>query len=192
MIATLTGRVAEKLGTMVVVECGGVGYGVLMTTTDFGSALSGSEIKTYVYEHIKEDAHDLYGFVHLETRALFQQLLGVKNVGPKVALSVLDIGTSDDVRHAIANGDVKRLQTAKGVGKRAAEQIVVELRDKVGTPTGGNAEEVVSRSGVNQSDEALQALIALGYSDVDAALALADIAADLPTEERIKQALKGK
>lgn len=191
MIATLTGRVAEKLGSVVVIECAGVGYGVLMTNSDYSNTLVDSELKVYVYEHIKEDAHDLYGFIRLETKALFQQLLGVKNVGPKVALSVLDIGNSDVVRQAIASGDVKRLQTAKGVGKRAAEQIVVELRDKVGAVVGGEAENIVTRGGVDQADEALQALIALGYSDTDAVIALADIDKKLPTEQRIKLALKG-
>lgn len=192
MIATLTGRVAEKLGTVVVIECAGVGYGVLMTSTDFGNAVNGSELKVYIHENIKEDTHDLFGFSQLETRALFQQLLGVKNVGPKVALGVLDIGPANSVRQAIASGDVKRLQTAKGVGKRAAEQIVVELRDKVGAIVGDEAEGIVNRSGVDQTDEALQALIALGYNDVDAVLALADIERHLPVEERIKLALKGK
>ena len=191
MIATLTGRVAEKIGNIVVIECGGVGYGTLMTNSDHDAALTGADIKVYVYEHIREDAHDLYAFPQIETRALFQQLLGVKNVGPKVALSVLDIGNGSAVRQAIASGDVKRLQTAKGVGKRAAEQIVVELRDKVGAIVGSEAEDIVHRGGVNENDEALQALMALGYSDTDAAKALSEIDASLPTEERIKQALKG-
>src|SRR5687767_8922577 len=132
MIATLTGRVAEKLGNIVVIECGGVGYGVLMTSSDHDAAMTGADIKVYVHENIKEDTHDLFGFMQIEMRALFQQLLSVKNVGPKVALSVLGLGNGASVRQAIASGDVKRLQTAKGVGKRAAEQIVVELRDKVG------------------------------------------------------------
>ena len=105
---------------------------------------------------------------------------------------MLDIGSSDVVRQAIASGDVKRLQTAKGVGKRAAEQIVVELRDKVGAVVGGEAEDIVNRGGVDQTDEALQALIALGYSDADAVMALAEIEKDLSTEERIKLALKGR
>jgi len=192
MIATLTGRVAEKLGNVVVIECGGVGYGVLMTNSDYDVAVTGMELKVYIYENIKEDAHDLFGFTQVEMRALFQQLLGVKNVGPKVALSVLGIGSGTAVRQAIASGDVKRLQTAKGVGKRAAEQIVVELRDKVGVIVGGEAEDIVNRSGVDQTDEALQALIALGYNDVDAVLALADIEKALPTEQRIKLALKGR
>lgn len=191
MIATLTGRVAEKLGNIVVIECGGVGYGVLMTSADSGHVSAGQEQKVYVHEHIKEDAHDLFGFTSLEARALFQQLLSVKNVGPKVALAVLDIGNVGEVRLAIAGGNVKQLQTAKGVGKRAAEQIVVELRDKVGAPVGEGAEGVVHRGGIDQTDEALQALVALGYSDADAQTSLSKVDPTLSVEERIKQVLKG-
>jgi len=104
---------------------------------------------------------------------------------------VLDIGGEPVVRNAIASGDVKLLQSAKGVGKRAAEQIVVELRDKVGGVASADAEAIVTRGGVNAADEALQALMALGYSEYDAAAVLQKIDPALTTEERIKQALKG-
>ena len=191
MIATLRGTLTEKTMGGVIVECAGVGYGVQVTAADFGTLTAGAEVKLYVHEHIKEDAHDLIGFTSLDSKTLFEQLLSVKNCGPKVALAVLDIGSGDTVRAAIAGGDVKLLQSAKGVGKRAAEQMVVELRDKVGAPVGDAAEGLVTRSGVDQSDEALQALVALGYTDVDAQLALKGIDTTLPAEARIKQALKG-
>jgi Holliday junction DNA helicase RuvA len=191
MIATLRGTLTEKTASTVIVECGGVGYGVQVTSADHGALVLASEAKLYIHEHIKEDAHNLIGFRALDSKNLFEQLLSVKNVGPKVALAVLDIGSPDMVRGAIAGGDVKLLQSAKGVGKRAAEQMVVELRDKVGAPVGDAAEGLVNRSGINQADEALQALVALGYSDADAQTALANIDATLPTETRIKQALKG-
>ncbi len=190
MIATLRGLATEHIGNVVVIEIDGLGYGVIMSTSEAGQLQLGHEHKIYVHEHIKEDVHDLYGFVSIDTMRLFEQLLSVKNVGPKVALAVLDIGNAMDVRSAIAGGDVKRLQTAKGVGKRAAEQIVVELRDKVGAAVGDAAEQLINRAGVNASDEAVQALIALGYSDADAQFALAAIDTGLSTEERIKQALK--
>ena len=132
MIATLTGLVSEKLGDQIVLDVAGVGYGVLVTGDDFAQLATGKTAKLYIHEHIREDAHDLYGFSSLDTKQLFEQLLSVKNVGPKVALAVLGIGNGTAVRAAIAAGDVKLLQTAKGVGKRAAEQIIVELRDKVG------------------------------------------------------------
>ena len=192
MIVTLTGTVSEKIGVVVVLDVAGVGYGLNVTAEDFGRLPSGEQAKLYVYEHIREQSYDLFGFVQLDTKNLFEHLLGVKNVGPKVALAVLDIGTAPGVRGAIAAGDVKLLQSAKGVGKRAAEQIVVELRDKVGLGVSQTAEGIVTRPGINGSDEATEALISLGYSPQDATVALKDIDNSLPTEERIKLALKAK
>lgn len=191
MIATLSGTVSEKFEEMIVLEVGGVGYGLLVTIEDYGRLATGQAAKVYVHEHIREDSHDLYGFVARDTLLLFEQLLSVKNVGPKVALAVLGIGSAAAVRGAIAAGDVRLLQTAKGVGKRAAEQMVVELRDKVGLVAGVEAEGIVTRGGVNATDEAVQGLIALGYSDADAQRALQKIDAELPVEERIRLALKG-
>lgn len=190
MIATLRGVVSEKTADQIVLEVGGVGYGLNVTVEDYGRLSTGEEAKLYVYEHIREQGYDLFGFVNVDTKRLFEQLLGVKNVGPKVALSVLDIGTAPAVRGAIAAGDIKLLQSAKGVGKRAAEQIVVELRDKVGLGATEAAEGIVSRPGVVSGDEAIEALVSLGYTPQDAAAALKDIDHDLPTEERIKLALK--
>ena len=167
------------------------GYGVQVTSEDFGRLAQGATAKVYLHEHIREQSHDLFGFVQLDTKKLFEQLLGVKNVGPKVALAVLDIGPAARVRGAIAAGDVKLLQSAKGVGKRAAEQIVVELRDKVGLAAGEAAEDIINRPGINTNDEAVEALVALGYTPQDAATALHKIDPDLPVEDRIKLALKG-
>ena len=192
MIATLSGTVAEKLREMVGLDVGGVGYGLNVTVEDFGRLNVGEPAKLYVHEHIREQAHDLFGFCVLDTKNLFEQLLDVKNVGPKVALAVLDIGTAPAVRGAIAAGDVRLLQSAKGVGKRAAEQIVVELRDKVGLAATETAENIATRPGVNTQDEAVEALVSLGYSPQDAMLALKDIDPLLATEERITLALKQK
>lgn len=192
MIATLTGIISEKINRLIVLDVNGVGYGVQTTLSDDVSLNIGEKVKLYIYENIKEDAHDLIGFLNISTRNLFEQLISVKNVGPKVALAVLDSGTSEQVRAAIAGGDVKFLQSAKGVGKRAAEQMVVELRDKVGQPVGDGAENLISRSGVNAQDEAIQALISLGYSEMDAVNALANVDSKLSTEDRIKQALVGR
>jgi len=191
MIATLSGVVSEKLADALVLDVHGVGYSLQVTAEDFGRLHSDKPAKLYIYEHIREQSYDLYGFVALDTKRLFEQLLGVKNVGPKVALAVLDIGTALVVRGAIAAGDVKLLQSAKGVGKRAAEQIVVELRDKVGLAASDIAEGIATRPGVNTQDEAVEALISLGYSPQDATLALKDIDTSLSVEERIKLALKG-
>jgi Holliday junction DNA helicase RuvA len=190
MIASLRG-VAEKNVEGVILDVAGVGYGVSVTSEDFGRLADGKEAKLYVHEHIREQGYDLFGFTLLDTKKLFEQLLNVKNVGPKVAMAVLDLGSASVVRGAIAAGDVKLLQSAKGVGKRAAEQIVVELRDKVGLAPGASAEDVVYRPGVNTQDEAVEALVSLGYSPQDAASALQKIDSSLSTEERIKRALKG-
>ncbi len=191
MIATLSGTISEKFETLVVLDVAGVGYGLLVTNEDYGRLITGQPAKLYVHENIREDSHDLFGFINYDTQKLFEQLLSVKNVGPKVALAVLGIGSAAIVRGAIASGDVKLLQSAKGVGKRAAEQMVVELRDKVGLVAGAEAEDLVYRGGVNTADEAVQALLALGYSEADAQTALQRIDETLPTEDRIRLALKG-
>lgn len=191
MIATLTGQITEKIADVVVLDVAGVGYGVLVTNEDYGRLAQGQRTKLYIYEHIREQAHDLFGFVALDTKKLFEQLLDVNGVGPKMALNVLSIGSAQDVRQAIASGDTKFIQGAQGVGKRVAERVVVELKDKVGL-----AGVDLSKTGLLQSDraltqdEAVEALMALGYSPQDAATALASIPSDLPTEDRIKQALK--
>ncbi|HET7060235.1 MAG TPA: Holliday junction branch migration protein RuvA [Candidatus Saccharimonadales bacterium] len=192
MIATLTGVVQEKLSDMVVVEVQGTGYGVYVTAEDHGKLVNGEQVKAYIYEHIREQSHDLFGFLSRDIKNLFEQLLGVNGVGPKMALNMLSIGSATDVRQAIAAGDVKFIQQAPGVGKRVAERVVVDLKDKVGL-VGVDLES----TGMLQSDErlmkdeAVEALVALGYTTADAAAALQKIDAKLPTEDRIKQALKG-
>jgi len=193
MIATLTGVISEKLGDTVVLEVGGVGYGLLMTTEDFGGLPTGERVKVYVHEHIREQAHDLFGFATLDTKQLFELLLGVNGVGPKMALSVLSIGRSNDVRAAIATGDVKYIQQATGVGKRVAERIVVDLKDKVGLEGVDLASTgLLQGENILLQDEAIEALVALGYSAQDAAAALQTVDLELPTQERIKLALKNK
>jgi Holliday junction DNA helicase RuvA len=193
MIATLTGLVSEKLANSVVLDVQDVGYGVYVTTEDYGRLQTGETAKLCIYEYVREQAHDLFGFLKRDTQSLFEQLLGVNGVGPKMALNMLSIGSAEDVRRAIAGGDVKFMQRASGVGKRLAERVVVELKDKVGL-LGVDLET----TGLLQSedtllkDEAVEALVALGYSPADAAQALQKVDAELPVEERIKQALSVK
>lgn len=189
MIATLSGTVSEKIADVVVLDVRGVGYGLLVTAEDFSRLATGDSVKLYIYEHIRENTHDLYGFGKLDTKELFEQLLEVNGVGPKMALSILSNGSAEQVRSAIAAGDVKFLQMASGVGKRVAERVVVDLKDKIGLPS--SADALLQRPSVNSKDEATQALVALGYTAEDATQVLAAIPADLPTEERVKQALKG-
>ena len=192
MIATLEGLVTEKTTDMVVLECAGVGYGLYVTFEDFGALKTGQPAKLHVYEHIRENAHDLFGFKSTETKALFEQLLSVNGVGPKMALSILSIASSDHVRKAIASGDTKFIAQAPGVGKRVAERVVVDLKDKVGLSSSEDATSFLAGVAANPNDEALQGLVALGYSVQDAAEALEKIDQDLSAEERIKQALKSK
>lgn len=189
---TLSGVVGEKLGEQVVLDVRGVGYGLFVSTEDFGRLSTGQTIKVYVYEHIREQVHDLFGFLNLDTKKLFEQLLEVNGVGPKMALNVLSIGSGNDVRTAIASGDTKFIQAAPGVGKRVAERIVVELKDKVGLAGVDLATTgLLQGEGLLLQDEAVEALVALGYSAQDAAQALQRIDPSLSTAERIKQALKG-
>lgn len=193
MIATLTGVVAEKLLDAVVLDVHGVGYGVFVTTEDYGSLGQGQNTKLYIYEHIREASHDLFGFITLDTKRLFEQLLGVNGIGPKMALSVLSIGNIDHVRTAIAGGDVKFIQRANGVGKRVAERIVVELKDKVGLEgIELSATGLLQGEGLLMRDEAVEALVSLGYSPQDASKALQSVDTGLPTEDRIRLALRGK
>lgn len=188
MIATLTGTISEKLSGLLVLETGGVGYGLLVTTDDLGQLSVGKQARLYVYEHIKENAHDLYGFQKIDAQKLFEQLLEVTGVGPKMALAILNLGSTDAVRSAIAAGDTKFIQAASGVGKRVAERVVVDLKDKVGLVSSDGATDFLQ--GPAMQDEAVQALIALGFSAQDAALALQKVDGKLPTEERVKKALK--
>lgn len=191
MIATLNGVVSEKLADTVVLDVGGVGYGLSVTAEDFGKLVVGEPAKVYIYEHIREQGYDLFGFTLRDTKALFEQLLDVNGVGPKMALNMLSIGSATEVRQAIANGEVKFIQQANGVGKRVAERVVVDLKDKVGLVGVDLEASGLLHSETNATkDEAVAALMALGYTVADAARALETVERNLPTEERIKQALK--
>jgi Holliday junction DNA helicase RuvA len=191
MIAILSGVVSEKLTDIVVLDVQGVGYGLLVPAEDYGRLKAGESAKLYIYEHIREQAHDLFGFLSRDTKALFEQLLDVNGVGPKMALNMLSIGSGQEVRQAIAAGDVTFIQQASGVGKRVAERVVVELKDKVGL-VGVDLESTGLLQGETNlmKDEAVEALVALGYTAADAGQSLAGVDPKLPTEDRVKLALK--
>lgn len=192
MIATLNGVVSEKLTDIVVLEVQGVGYGVYMTAEDHSKLVVRETAKVYIYEYIREQTHDLFGFLMRDTKNLFEQLLNVNGVGPKMALNMLSIGSGQALRQAIASGDVKFIAQANGVGKRLAERVVVELKDKVGL-VGVDLESTGLLLGESAlaGDEAIEGLVALGYTMADASVALKGINPELPTTERIKQALRG-
>jgi len=191
MIATLNGVVSEKLTDVIVLDVQGVGYGVYMPAEDAATLETGETTKVYVYEYVREQAHDLFGFLMRDTKSLFEQLLEVNGVGPKMALNMLSIGPGQALRQAIASGDVKFIAQANGVGKRLAERVVVELKDKVGL-IGVDLEStgLLIGDSAMANDEAIEGLVALGYNVGDASVALKGVDPKLPTAERIKLALK--
>jgi Holliday junction DNA helicase RuvA len=192
MIATLSGVVSEKLTDVVVLDVNGVGYGLLVPTDDYTRLNIDQETKLYIYEHIREQSHDLFGFISSDTKRLFETLLDVNSVGPKMALNMLSIGSSESLRQAIAAGDVAYIQQASGVGKRLAERVVVELKDKVGLIGVDLQSTGLLQAGSQMlADEAVEALVSLGYTAIDANKALKTVDSSLSTEERVTQALKG-
>lgn len=191
MIAHVSGVVAEKFGSSVIVDVHGVGYEVSVAAGDYEQALLNEPMKFYTYHHIREQSQELFGFTSLAAKKLFEMLITVQGVGPKAALAILSLGDSELVRNAIANGDGAFITKASGVGKRIAERVVVDLTDKVGLALRTD----VSTTGLSQTilhtDEALEALMALGYSLNDATRALENVPMDLSTADRVTQALKG-
>lgn len=190
MIAHVSGLVAEKFGNSVIVDVHDIGYEVQVALGDFERALLGEPVKFYTYHHIREQAQDLYGFSSLAAKKLFELLITVQGVGPKAALSILSLSESEQVRNAIANGDSGFVSKASGVGKKIAERVVVDLSDKVGL-----AVNIAQASGIAATpagDEALEALMALGYTLNDAMAALETIPKDLSTADRVTQALRAK
>lgn len=189
MIAHIVGVVAEKFVTAVIVDVQGVGYEVQVAAGDFDRLVLGESVKLYTYHHIREQSQELFGFSSLAAKKLFELLITVQGVGPKAALSILSLGDSEVVRNAIASSDSGFVSKASGVGKKIAERVVVDLSDKVGLPsTVAHASGAVN---VSAGDEALEALIALGYTLNDALAALEDVPTNLSTAERVTRALKG-
>lgn len=191
MIAYLKGSVVDKNFNSLVIDVNNIGYLVNVPISDIENITKNQNIKLYIFEVIKEDLHDLYGFLDEATKALFELLLSVKNIGPKAAISILNIDSANNIRNYISSGDVTKLTSAKGVGRRAAEQIIVELRDKVGLSDDNAIEDILHRT-LYEEDDAVLALIALGYSKEDAAKILSKIDKTLPTDQKIKLALKEK
>lgn len=190
MIAKLTGVASDHDGPLTVIDCNGVGYGVRVLLDEQAHMRLGDTTSVYIYEHIKEDVHDLYGFVTKSRKDLFERLLSVNGVGPKAALAIANLGNEGQVRAAIAGGDTKYISSAAGVGKKVAERVVVDLKNKVGLSASDDATAFLHEASLADSDEALQALVGLGYNREDAVQVLAKIDPSLSVEERVKQALK--
>lgn len=192
MIAHVFGTVAEKFGNSVIVDVHGLGYEVQTALGDYEKALLHEDVKFYTYHHIREQSQDLFGFSSLAARKLFELLITVQGVGPKAALAILSLGESEAVRNAIANGDTVFVAKASGVGKKTAERVVVDLKDKVGMPLRYDNNVFTGNSTVlSHTDEALEALMALGYNLADATKALEGVSTELSTADRVTQALKG-
>ena len=193
MIAHIKGEIAEKFAGSVIIDVQGVGYEISLTSPDFEALNLNDTVKVYTYHHIREQSEELFGFTALEGKKLFELLITVQGIGPKAAMSILSLGSYEEVRNAIANADAAFISKASGVGKKSAERVIVDLREKVGLPTYyGRKNDPVTVSAVPANDEALDALMALGFQLADATRALEGIDLDLPVEERIRQALKSR
>lgn len=191
MIAHVSGIVAEKFNSSVILDVQGVGYEVAVALGDYERALLGESVKFYTHHHIREQSQELFGFSSLAAKKLFELLITVQGVGPKAALAILSLGESETVRNAIASGDAAFVTKASGVGKRIAERVVVDLQDKVGLAIRTNVSDLGVSRPLQHTDEALEALMALGYNLADATQALEGVSTDLSTAERVTMALKG-
>lgn len=190
MIAHVFGKVAEKFNGSLVIDVHGVGYEVSVAAGDFDAVMLDQDVKFYTYHHVREQAEELFGFSSLAAKKLFEMLITVQGVGPKAALAILSLGDAEHVRNAIANADSAFVQKAAGVGKKTAERVVVDLSDKVGLPTQYGRANGPVQTELNTSDEALEALMALGYTLADATKALENVDIKLPTAQRVTEALK--
>jgi len=191
MIAHVFGVIVEKIGSSLIVDVHGVGYEVQVATGDFDDAVLDSSVKFYTYHHIREQSQELFGFSSLTAKRLFELLITVQGIGPKAALSILSISDSETVRNAIANSDSVFITKASGVGKKTAERVVVDLSDKVGHALRTDVNNIGLSNVISASDEALEALMALGYNLNDATKALEGVSTELSTAERVTQALRG-
>ena len=194
MFYYLDGTVAHIEPYLAVIDCGGVGYACKTTHTTLGALQKGKRGRLYTYLNVGEDVFDLYGFATQGELGSFRQLIGVSGVGPKAALAILSSTPPEGLAMAVITGDEKTLTMAPGVGKKIAQRIILELKDKLAKEqqSGGfvPAAAAVSASG-GKSVEAAQALAVLGYSQADVAAAMKGLDVEsLPLEEIVRQALK--
>ena len=196
MFYYLNGVVAEMEANLAVIDCGGVGYACATTNYTLSQLKKGERAKLYTFMNVREDAVDLFGFSSQSELHSFKLLLGVSGVGPKAALAILSINTPANLAMAVVMGDEKALTAAPGIGKKIAQRIILELKDKLakeqasfGPDTGGSVPLTVLPN--DKAKEAGAALAVLGYSGSEVAAALKGIDIDtLPLEEIIRQALK--
>ena len=195
MIYNVRGRLTVTEIDYVVVECNGVGFKCftsLNTSKTLGK--TGDEVNVYTYLSVREDAMDLFGFSSLSELDAFKLLITVSGVGPKAAISILSELTPDMLAICIASGDAKSITNAKGIGKKTAERVVLELKDKMGSITSGNTNNMVNDiltvSNSSNAGEAVEALMSLGYSQSDASVVVSSLDKSLSVDEMIRHALK--
>ena len=198
MIYCLTGKIVKKSMSAVVLSCGGVGYYAQCPASVAGALPGvGKEATLYTVMSVTENDVSLYGFATEEQQACFEMLTAVSGVGPKVGLAILSVMEPQRVALAISAGDHKAFKAANGVGPKLAQRIVLELKDKVakGFVDGISLENVAGAASgepaTQSASQAIAALVSLGYSQSEAALAISKIDATLPVEEIIKLALRG-
>jgi Holliday junction DNA helicase RuvA len=178
MIARLRGRISGRAGSGLIVDVGGVGY--LVNATPSVSRLGDGEVTIEVHTVVREDALQLYGFATSDERELFELLLGVSGVGPKVALAILSGSTPAELRRAIARDDVKRFQAIPGIGLKTAQRVVLELKAAVADAVTAAGDDLAARD----------ALVELGWTLLDADRVLSDVDPSLPVEEQVRAALR--
>ena len=181
MIARLRGRIAGRAGTGLILDVNGVGY--LVNAAPSVARVGDGEVTVEIHTIVREDALQLYGFATADERELFELLLGVNGVGPKVALAIVAGSTPAELRRAIARDDVKRFQAIPGIGLKTAQRVVLELKEKLALTDTGAPD---TRDGLSARD----ALVELGWSLLDAERALAAVDPDLPVEEQVRHALR--
>lgn len=195
MFYYVNGTVAETGPNLAVIDCGGVGYACATTNYTLSQLKKGERAKLYTYLHVREEIFELYGFSSQAELNSFKMLIGVSGVGPKAALAVLSSTSPQNLALSIVTGDEKALTAAPGIGKKIAQRIILELKDKLikeqgGSEAGSGAAAAMPAQN-NKAGEAAAALAVLGYGSQEIGLALKGIDMDaLPLEEIIRQALK--
>ena len=190
MIATLRGKVLERGSGRIVIDVGGVGYLLAATSAAIRLAVpDGEEVTLVTHLHVREDALILFGFASTAERDLFELLLGVSGVGPKAALAIVSGYAPDQIRRAIVTSDHALFTSITGVGRKTAERVVIDLKDKVGSLPTTQVQDAADSLAADDHTAARDGLVGLGMSVAEAEAALRSTDADLPVAERIRQAL---
>lgn len=184
MYAYFKGLVGEVAENYAAIECGGIGYQVFCTTRFLDRAQVGQEVTIYTHLVVREDELSLYGFADLQEKAMFVRLIGISGIGPKAGMAILSFLTHQEVASAVFAGDTATFARVNGIGKKTAERIVLELKDKLDVSTAlGNAAAATSGAPATAAEEAAGALEALGYSRQEAVLAVQAVSALADTTE---------